>query len=299
MMDLGVMVPQGYLQEYHGWSPERAWARTIEIARHAEELGAGSLWAVDHFQTNPVPRDDLTFESFSVLTALASLTRRVRLGHLVACTGYRNPALTAKMVATMDVISAGRMTLGIGAGWKEDEWRAYGYGFPSLHDRLGALEDHLAIITLMLAPGRATHTGSYASVADAINEPKGLQQPRVPVLVGGNGPNVTWRLAARYADELNLDGLSPAQVRDALPVIRSRCEEIGRDPASLRLSVQIWSDQMGVEGSSRVDLLGGYAEIGLSGVMGFPPQAVDDHEALDRLTEDARTAGLELAGADG
>jgi F420-dependent oxidoreductase-like protein len=294
-VDLGVMVPQGYLQEYHGWTPERALARSVEIAKRAEELGVGSLWAVDHFQTNPDPRDELTFESFTLLTALVCQTHRIRLGHLVACTGYRNPALTAKMVSTMDVISGGRMILGIGAGWKEDEWRGYGYGFPSLHDRLAALEDHLAIIALMLAPGRATYTGQYASVADAINEPRGLQQPRVPILVGGNGPNVTWRLAARYADELNLDGLSPSQVRDALPVIRSRCEEIGRDPSTLRLSVQIWSDQMGAEGSPRVDLLGAYAEIGLTSVMGFPPQAVDDREALDRLTADARTAGLTLA----
>ena len=155
------------------------------------------------------------------------------------CTAFRNPALTAKMIGTLDVISGGRMELGIGAGWKEDEWRAYGYGFPDTKTRLATLADHLEVITRMLAPGHATFAGTYASVTDAINVPRGLQEPRVPIMVGGNGPKVTWRLAARFADELNLDWLTPDEIREAKPVIASRCEEIGRDPATLRLSVNI------------------------------------------------------------
>ena len=159
-------------------------------------------------------------------------TERVRLGQVVICTAFRNPALTAKMIGTLDVISGGRMELGIGAGWKEDEWRAYGYGFPDTKTRLATLSDHLEVITRMLAPGHATFAGTYASVTDAVNVPRGLQEPRVPIMVGGNGPKVTWRLAARHADELNLDWLTPDEVRDAKPVIASRCEEIGRDPAT-------------------------------------------------------------------
>ena len=114
-------------------------------------------------------------------------TERVRLGHMVVCTGFRNPALTAKLASTIDVISGGRFELGIGAGWKEDEWLAYGYGFPPIGERLGAFGDHLEVITRMLAPGRATYEGKYAHVRDAINVPKGLQQPRIPIIVGGNG----------------------------------------------------------------------------------------------------------------
>src|SRR6185312_7554838 len=152
---------------------------------------------------------------FTTLSALAALTERVRLGHVVICTAFRNPALTAKMISTMDSISGGRMDLGIGAGWKEDEWLAYGYGFPETSERLAILADHLEVISRMLAPGRATYDGRHASVHDAIHEPKGLQDPRLPILIGGNGPKVTWRLAARFADELNLDALMPDEVAQA------------------------------------------------------------------------------------
>ena len=121
----------------------------------------------------PRPTDEITFESFSVLAALAMATERVRLGHMVICAGFRNPALTAKMASTIDVISGGRFELGIGAGWKEEEWRAYGYGFPTIAERMAALGDNLEVIRAMLGPGRATYDGEYASVRGAINVPKG------------------------------------------------------------------------------------------------------------------------------
>ncbi len=160
------------------------------------------------------------------------MTDRVRLGHIVTCTAFRNPALTAKMISTMDSISGGRMELGIGAGWKRDEWLAYGYGFPETKERLARLADDLGVITAMLAGDRhqhATYEGRLARVEDAINVPKPIQQPRVPIMVGGNGPNVTWRLAARHADELNLDGMTPAEVR-------TRCRS---SPAGARRSTAI------------------------------------------------------------
>ena len=131
-MQVGLMAPQGWKGEYDGWDAAAAWARTIELAKQAEALGFESLWVFDHFHTVPRPTDEITFESFSMLTALAMATTRVRLGHMVICAGFRNPALTAKLASTIDVISGGRFELGIGAGWKEDEWRAYGYGFPTL-----------------------------------------------------------------------------------------------------------------------------------------------------------------------
>jgi F420-dependent oxidoreductase-like protein len=296
---VGVIVPQGWTGEYDGWEAAAAWKRTVEVARLAERIGFESIWLFDHFHTVPRPTDELTFESFTALSALAALTERVRIGHIVICNGYRNPALTAKMASTLDVISGGRFELGIGAGWKRDEWLAYGYGFPETRERLAALRDGLEVISAMLAPGRTTHAtfdGEHASVRDAINLPKGLQRPRMPIMVGGNGPEVTWRLAARFADELNLDGMSPAELREALPVIRSRCQEIGRDPATLRVSLHAWwgEDAWRRPGQRRVDYLGEVAGLGVSRIIGLLQATADADDPLEELAADARKAGLAL-----
>ena len=296
-MKIGAIVPQGWVGEYDGWEPLEAWRRTTEVAKQADRLGFDSIWLFDHFHTVPRPTDEITFESFTSLSALAALTTRVRLGHIVICTAFRNPALTAKMISTMDSISGGRMELGIGAGWKRDEWLAYGYGFPETKERLARLGDDLAVINAMLAGDKhqhATFEGTYSSVRDARNVPKPIQQPRVPIMVGGNGPNVTWRLAARHADELNLDGMSPADVAEALPVIRSRCEEIDRDPATLAISVHVWAEDLSVAGASRIDRLAGFQELGVSRVMGLDRTCATTDEALEALVADARAAGLEL-----
>ena len=296
-MQVGVIAPQGWTGEYDGWPADRAWARTVAVTRQAERLGFESVWLFDHFQTVPDPTDELTFETFTSLAALAALTSRVRLGHIVICNGFRNPALVAKMISTLDVISAGRMDLGIGAGWKRDEWLAYGYGFPETRERLAALEDALEVISRMLAPGRsvhATYDGRYARVEDAINVPKPLQQPRVPIMVGGNGPNVTWRLAARFADELNVDGLWPHELAEALPTIRGRCEEIARDPDSLALSVNIMRERLGGAGAKRQDLLAGYRALGVSRVMTLVRDCADSDEALESFAQDCRAAGADL-----
>jgi alkanesulfonate monooxygenase SsuD/methylene tetrahydromethanopterin reductase-like flavin-dependent oxidoreductase (luciferase family) len=141
------MIPQGWKYEYNGWDPAAAWARTMELARDAEASGFESEWVFDHFHTVPDVTDEITFESFTTLTAMACVTSRVRLGHMVVCNGFRNPALVAKLASTLDVASGGRFELGIGAGWKEDEWLAYGYGFPPTCDRLKALHDGLEVIT--------------------------------------------------------------------------------------------------------------------------------------------------------
>ena len=300
-MKLGVIVPQGWTGEYDGWDGARAWARTVEVALQAERIGAESIWLFDHFHTVPKPTDELTFESFTSLSALAALTDRVRLGHIVICNGFRNPALTAKMAATLDTISGGRFELGIGAGWKRDEWLAYGYGFPEAKVRLAMLHDALQVITRMLEPGRhihATYAGEHASVKDAINMPKPMQPTGMPIMVGGNGPNVTWRLAARYADELNVDGMSPDELREALPVIRARCEEIGRDPESLAVSVHVWQQtpEWRTGGSPRQDLLRAYADVGVSRVIGLLQSSAESDESLDDLAADAKASGVELAG---
>jgi len=294
-MDVGVVVPQGWTGEYDGWDARRAWDRTAAVAGQAERLGFESAWVFDHFQTEPVPTDELTFESFTTLAALAAQTKRIRLGQVVICTAFRNPALTAKMIGTLDVISGGRMELGIGAGWKEDEWRAYGYGFPDTRTRLATLADHLEVISRMLGPGHATFAGEHASVTDAINVPRGLQEPRVPIMVGGNGPKVTWRLAARFADELNVDWLTPDEVVAAKPVIAARCEEIGRDPATLRISVNISRYDITPGGPKRIELLAGYREAGVDRVMALIPESAVSDEPLESFAADARVAGCNLA----
>ena len=294
-MKVGLMAPQGWKGEYDGWDPAAAWARTLELTADAEAQGFESLWAFDHFHTVPEPTDEMTLESFSVLTALAMATRRVRLGHMVICTGFRNPALTAKMASTIDVISGGRFELGIGAGWKEDEWRAYGYGFPTIGERLAALRDHLEVIVRMLEPGRATYHGEYASVEGAINRPKGLQAPRIPIIVGGNGPNVTMRIAVRFADELNLVYVGPARVAELLALARQRCEEADRDPATLKVSLYTSDDHIRTPGQPTVDLLGALQELGLSRAICFPGRWSTEREAQARFAEDCLAAGVEMA----
>jgi len=297
---VGVIVPQGWTHEYDGWEPERAWARSVAVAQQAERLGFESIWLFDHFHTVPRPTDEITFESFTSLAALAALTDRVRLGHIVLCNGFRNPALVAKMASTLDTIAAGRFELGIGAGWKREEWLAYGYGFPDTSERLAMLHDALEVISHMLEPGReqrATYEGTHARVLGAINLPKPIQPSGMPIMVGGNGPKVTWRLAARYADELNLDGMAPDEIREALPVIAARCEEIGRDPAELSVSLHAWWGEpaWSEPGPARVGYLRQLADLGLSRVIGLLQASADADEPLERLAEDVRAAGLELA----
>ena len=297
-MQVGVLIPQGWKGEYDGWDPAAAWSRTVELARLAEEIGFESAWVYDHFTTVPEPTDEITFESFSTLSALAMVTQRVRIGHMVVCTGFRNPALTAKLASTIDVISGGRFELGIGAGWKEDEWLAYGYGFPPTAERLAQLRDHLEVITRMLGPGRATYEGEHASVHGAINEPKGIQQPRVPIIVGGNGKNVTMRLAARFADELNLVFRPMDELRELVALSRQRCEEIDRDPATLRLSLYVADTEMREPGQRCVDVLGQVAELPFDRIVAFPLRYGATADVLERFAEDCRAAGV-LGRAEG
>jgi alkanesulfonate monooxygenase SsuD/methylene tetrahydromethanopterin reductase-like flavin-dependent oxidoreductase (luciferase family) len=291
IVKVGLTLPQGCDREYLGLDGATAWARTVAAARQAEALGFESLWLYDHFQVDPPPEDAPIFEPFVELTAIAGVTSRARLGHLVMAAAYRPAGLTAKMASTLDVIAGGRFELGIGAGWKEDEWRAYGYGFPDAPDRLAILADHLEVISRMLGPGHATYQGRHAQVHDAIHEPKAFGA-RIPILIGGNGPKVTWRLAARFADELNLDALMPEEVERALPVIASRCEELGRDPASLGVSVHVWGRPDAPAGTARRDRLRAYRDLGLSRVILQGFGAVSDPGVVDRIAEDCAAVGL-------
>ncbi len=293
-MKVGLIVPQGHKHEYVGWDPADAWERSIELSRNAERLGFESLWMLDHFHTAPDSTDDITFESFTLLTAIATATTNVRLGHLVVCTGFRNPALTAKLASTLDVASKGRFELGIGAGWKEDEWVAYGYGFPPVADRMAMLGEHLEIITRMLAGGRGTFDGTYASIKDAINVPLGIQT-HIPIIVGGNGREKTATLAARYGDELNVFDLTPDEVTTRIREARSKCEAIGRNPDTLRFSLYSAQDVLSEPGQARVDYLASFIDIGIDRLVCVPNWG-PTLEGQSQFAEDCTVAGITLDG---
>lgn len=292
-MQVGLIIPQGWKGEYDGWEPAAAWDRTVELAQQAETLGFESIWVFDHFHTVPEPTDEITFESFTTLSALAMATDRVRLGHMVVCTGFRNPAYTAKLTSTLDVISGGRFELGIGAGWKEDEWLAYGYGFPETAERLAMFAEHLEVITRMLAPGRASWTGERVAVNDAINVPRGIQD-HIPLIVGGNGPTKTAGLAVNHADELNFVFLAPDEVARRMVDVRAKCVAAGRDPESLRFSVYTLDDDYLEAGQSRVDRIRAYADVGVDRIVCFPTKKEPTTETQEGFAADCVAAGIAL-----
>ena len=286
-MKVGLITPQGWKMEYTGWDPAEAWARTVELAKQAEELGFESLWAFDHFTTVPEPTDEMTLESFSQLSAIAMVTQNVRLGHMVICTSFRNPALTAKLASTIDVISGGRFEIGIGAGWKEDEWIAYGYGFPPIGERISTFEEHLEVISRMIAPGHASYEGERVHVIDAINEPRGIQ-PKIPLIVGGNGPKRTAGLAVKFADELNFVFRQPEWVAARMGEVRTMCEAAGRDPDTLRFSVYTLDEDYTDAGQARVDRIGAWAETGVDRIVCFPTKFDPSLEAQAAFAEDVK-----------
>ncbi|MEW9555858.1 LLM class F420-dependent oxidoreductase [Nonomuraea sp. NPDC050783] len=227
-MKISLYLPTGLMHELGGQTDAVAAFETLaELARAAEETGYASVWAPDHFVTLP-PAPSFVFENWTTLTALARDTSRVRLGQLVTGNSYRHPALQAKMASTLDVISRGRFTFGIGAGWYEDEYRSYGYEYPDGPDRLRRLREAVQIIQSMWTETRTTFEGTYYQVRDAINEPKGVQSPRVPMMIAGAGEKVTLKLVAQYGDACNIMA-SPDELKRKYGVLRDHCDAVGRD----------------------------------------------------------------------
>lgn len=288
-MKAGVLIPQGWLGEYSGWATPRAFRRAVEVAARAEALGFDSVWVNDHLTPEEPVRGAPLLESFVLLAGVASATRTIRMGHLVICAGYRNPGMMLKMITTLDAASRGRVDLGLGAGWKRDDWVDYGYGDPGARSRLRILEDHLEKAVDL----RRSMTREEAVRSPVRSNPAPVQEA-MPIMVGGNGTEVTWRLAARYADELNVDGLLPHELEPLLPVLRSRCEEVGRDPDTLRVSVHYWYGNAAPPGPERVEHLAAYRAMGVHRVMTLPVGAAVDEEPLEAYADDARSAGIEL-----
>jgi F420-dependent oxidoreductase-like protein len=210
----------------------------IRVAQVAERSGFDSLWLYDHFHTIPEPRPETTFECWTTTAALARATQRIRVGQLVTCIGYRHPALLAKMASTVDVLSHGRLNVGIGAGWYGDEWRAYGMRFPVTRDRLGMLAEACEILYRMWGESAPRFHGRYYSIDEPINEPRGVQRPHPPLWIGGGGERVTLRLVARWGDACNVGG-TPDVLRHKFQVLRRHCDEVGRDYDSIVRSTAI------------------------------------------------------------
>ncbi len=228
----GAFVPQGWKLEYTGIDPRQAWLTSVSWAQHAEELGYDHLWVYDHVET--VPRRERThcFEAFTMLAALSQVTEKAELGQLVTCVGYRNVGLLAKEAACVDVMSNGRLILGIGAGWFEREYEAYGYEYPSNRDRLALLNEALEVIPQLWSEKVVSYEGQHIQLDGAYCEPQPLRSPRPPILVGGGGEKVTLRIAARHADMTNWQvGLDSYIHKSSL--LDGYCEDIGRDPESI------------------------------------------------------------------
>jgi F420-dependent oxidoreductase-like protein len=198
-MKFGLFIPQGWRLDLVGIDPADQWDAMLRVAKQAEDGPWQSIWVYDHFHTVPVPTQEATHEAWSLMAALAASTNRIRLGQMCTCMAYRNPAYLAKVAATVDIISGGRVEMGIGAGWYEHEWLAYGYGFPSAGERLGALDEGVDIMRQMWMTGEATLDGKYYQVNGAIGAPKPLQDGGIPLWIAGGGEKVTLRIAAKYA----------------------------------------------------------------------------------------------------
>ena len=226
----GVIVPQGWRMDLVNIKdPVEKYETMTRVAKEAERLDYDSIWLYDHFHTVPVPTIETTFECWTSTAALARDTQRIKVGQIVTCNGYRNPALLAKMASTVDVMSHGRLIFGIGAGWYEHEYSAYGYGYPETRERMRRLSEGVRVIRTMWDQERAEFEGEYYQLKGAINEPKGVQKPHIPMLIGGSGEQVTLKLVAKYGDACNIGGLDPANYRHKFEVLRQHCEAVGRN----------------------------------------------------------------------
>lgn len=208
-----------------------------ERAQAADRLGFDSLWFVDHFWSRGLQQMD-HLEAWTLMSAIAVLTERLRVGTLVLCNSYRNPALLAKMACSLDHVSQGRFTLGLGAGWMDEEYRAYGYPYPSTRVRIEQLEEALAIMRRLFVEPVSSFQGKYYSIEEAVNNPKPVQKPYPPILIGGAGEKRMLRVVAEHADIWNCPNNAATELEQKLAVLKRHCDAIGRDPATIEVSEQ-------------------------------------------------------------
>ena len=257
-MQFGVNLPQ----------IKRSWQETRAAAEEFERLGFHSVWFNDHLYGIPMPSVPI-MEAWTALSAVAAVTSRVELGTLVSPVGFRNPALFAKMVATVDQISGGRVIVGLGAGWFEQEFSGHGIDFPPLPVRLQQLSEAIRLMRRMWSEPQVTFAGRHFHTHEVFCEPKPMRQP--PILIGGGGEKTLLKLTAKYADLWNNLAVNQEQLGHKVEVLRQRCREVGRDPASIRISQQtmvvIGSDEADAEAklAKARKIYGGHLGAGIAG----------------------------------
>jgi F420-dependent oxidoreductase-like protein len=216
-----------------------------DLAVHADQGVWDSLWVYDHFHTTPVPTSEATHEAWSLMAAYAASTSRIKLGQMCTAMSYRNPVYLAKVAATVDVISGGRLQIGIGGGWYEHEWRAYGYGFPSAGVRLGRLDEGVQIMRDAWRDGAVTFAGKHYQADGAIVQPKPLQPNGIPLWIAGGGEQKTLRTAAKYAQYTNYTAEPEEDFTRKSEVLAQHCRDVGTDltsrPSSSPVSKLAWA----------------------------------------------------------
>lgn len=285
-----------------GIDPAKHWGVMRDLAAYADGSAWDSLWVYDHFHTVPMPSAEATHEAWSLMSAYAATTSRIKLGQMCTAMSYRNPVYLAKVAATADIISGGRIQMGIGGGWYEHEWRAYGYGFPSAGVRLGRLDEGVQIMRDAWRDGKVSFDGKHYQVDGAIVEPKPLQNNGIPLWIAGGGEKVTLRIAAQYAQYTNFTA-EPEAFTHKSEVLAAHCREVGTDFEAIVRS----SNFTGIVGASdaevkdrqrRVrDRLAGYVPESLADSMtsSLPDSASGTtQQVIERLTK-IRDLGCEYA----
>ena len=227
-MRFGTFIPQGWRFDLVGIDPADHWRVMRDLAQAADAGPWESLWVYDHFHTTPVPSQEATHEAWTLMSAFAASTDRIRLGQMCTCMSYRNPAYLAKVAATVDIVSGGRTEMGIGGGWYEHEWRTYGYGFPSAGDRLRRLDEGVQIMRQAWTEGRATLDGRFYQVEGAIVQPQPLQEGGILLWIAGGGEKVTLRIAAKYARYTNFSSI-PEEFDAKSAILREHTLAVGTD----------------------------------------------------------------------
>ena len=251
---------------------DTVWSDMLAVWREADDIELfESGWVFDHFY--PIFSDSTgpCMEGWTVLTALAQATRRLRLGTLVTGIHYRHPAVLANIVSTLDIISGGRVELGIGAGWNEEESGAYGIELGTLRERSDRFEEACEILVGLLSQETTTFAGKHYRLTDARNEPKGPQRPHPPICIGGNGEKRTLRTTARFAQHWNFVGGTPDDFAHKRDVLHAHCADIGRDPKEITLSSHI---RLGPDGdpAAVADQVAAFGERGLDlAIIYLPP----------------------------
>lgn len=221
-------MPQGWRLDLAGIDRSEHWEAMTRVARRIEQSGFESLWVYDHFHTVPEPTQEVTYEAWTLMASLAAVTETVRLGQMCTCNTYRPPSYLAKVAASIDVISGGRLEMGIGAGWYEHEHDGYGYPFLEPAQRIGMLREGVEIMKAMWTEDVVDYDGKHYQLKGAICRPKPIQSPHIPFWVAGGGEQLTLRVAAKYAQYTNF-GIKPDLFAHKSEVLEGHCRDVGRD----------------------------------------------------------------------